>query len=97
MQIFALILVFVAGITVGALVVYKMEERAFTTMINQGIELEKATKEAREECEEYRKTRAMMSIIDDVPDYLVDKYDISIGAPVSQTVEIDEDYEAIYN
>jgi hypothetical protein len=97
MQILAYIFVFIAGSVFGALIIYKMEEKTFTTMLNQGVELEQAIRETREEREEYRKTRAILSVIDDVPDYLMDKYDVSVSAPTSQSVEVDEDYDAMYN
>ena len=97
MQILSYIFVFIAGVALGALIIYKMEEKTFTTMLNQGVELEQALREAREERDEYQKTRALLSIIDDVPEYLRDKYDVSVSAPMSQTVEVDEDYDAMYD
>lgn len=96
MYIFALVLMFVAGVAVGGLIVFKLEENAFDTMHNQTVELEKATREAREEREEYRKTRAMLSIIDNVPEYLRDKYNITTESSDNQPSAVDEDDIKIY-
>lgn len=94
MNIFIIIMTFLAGAAVGALAIYKWEEYTLTTMFKQTAELEKAQRELNEEREEYRRTRAMFQAIDDVPEYLRDKYDIS--NPVESSVEIDEDYDVIY-
>lgn len=92
-----IIFAFVAGTVLGGLIVYKYEEYTLTTMFKQCAELSKAERELREEQEECRKTRAMLTIIDDVPEYFRDNYDISEGAPNNQYREVDEDYDAIYN
>lgn len=95
MNIFIIIMTFLAGTAVGAFAIYKWEENTLTMMLNQAAEFEKAQRELNEEREEYRRTRAMLQAIDNLPEYLRDKYDIS--NPVEASIEIDEDYDAIYD
>ena len=91
-----MILMFVAGAAVGALLVYKSEEKNFNAMLNQCAELREAEKKLCEEREEYRRTREMFSIIDDIPEYLKDKYDIPTEETSEKFDEGDEDYMEVY-
>lgn len=89
-------LMFVAGLAVGALLVYKLEEKSFATMMKQCEELRQSEKRLCEEREEYRRTRELFSIIDDVPDYLKDKYDIPETDSNETFADDDEDYTEVY-
>jgi hypothetical protein len=85
--------IFVSGFVLGALVVYKIEEHNFKAMKAQCESLVIEESRLRQEREEYYKTREMVDTIDDLPEYLRDKYYI----PEKQTfTDSDEDISEIY-
>ena len=69
-----LALAFAGGVAVGALIIYKKEEDVLTGLIKQTADLALAERETRREREEILKTREMIDVIDNVPEYLRDKY-----------------------
>ena len=69
-----LTLAFAGGVAVGALIIYKREEDTLTTMMNQAVSLTEAEKELRAERDELKRTREIVDTIDNVPEYLRDKY-----------------------
>jgi hypothetical protein len=87
-----LLLTFIIGGSIGAFIVYKCEERTLRTMLDQCAQLEETNKKLVNEREEYRKTRDMFAVIDDVPEYLRGKYSI----PGSANSELEEVYTEIY-
>lgn len=74
------ILAFIAGCIVGGVIVgvviYKYEEYTLTTMLKQCAALAEEENKLRREREDYVKTRSMIDTIDDVPEYLRDKYHV---------------------
>lgn len=93
MSILYSILLFIAGAALGALIIYKIEKGSFNAMTAQCEKLALEEEKLRREREDCNRTRAMIDTIDDIPEYLREKYDIhSNDAPG----ELEEDYPAIY-
>ena len=93
MNILFSIFMFVAGFVCGALVIYGVEKRAFKLIQEQYEELAEEKRRLRDEREEYTSTRSMFDIIDDLPDYLRDKYTVPTNTNFTYN---DEDITEIY-
>lgn len=74
MNILVNIFLFVAGLCLGALVIYKVESDTFNSMRRQCENLAEEERRLRHEREEFNNTRDMIDTIDDIPEYLRDKY-----------------------
>lgn len=80
------------GGCLGALIIYKIEEDNFKAMTAQCEKLSIEEEKLRSERETY-KTCVILDTIDDVPEYLRDKYDISEKVGFTDD---DEDLSAVY-
>lgn len=87
------ILLFAAGFALGTIVVYKCEERTFNSMKEQCENLAEEERRLRREREDYNNTRSMFDTIDDLPEYLRDKYVVS---EKPEFTDSDEDIEEMY-
>lgn len=93
MNVLVYLFMFVSGFVFGALTVYKIEEHNFNAMTAQCESLSIEEDRLRREREEYYKTCEMVDVIDDLPEYLRDKYDIS---EKDTFTDGDEDLTEIY-
>lgn len=87
------LIAFLLGVCVGGIIVYKIEELNFRAMTSQRESLAIEEERLRRERNEYYETRDMVDVIDDLPEYLRDKYDISEN---DSFTENDEDLPEIY-
>lgn len=87
------LIVFLFGVCVGGIIVYKIEKHNFSAMTSQRESLAIEEERLRRERNEYYETRDMVDVIDDLPEYLLDKYDISEN---DSFTENDEDLPEIY-
>lgn len=93
MNILIYLFIFVSGAVLGAFLVYEIEEHNFRAMTSQRESLAIEEERLRRERNEYYETRDMVDVIDDLPEYLRDKYDISEN---DSFTENDEDLPEIY-
>lgn len=84
---------FVVGACIGGLIIYRLEEKEFKSMRSQCESLAIEEERLRQEREEYYKTREIVDTIDDLPEYLRDKYYISEKETFTDS---DEDFAAMY-
>lgn len=83
---------FLLGVCVGGFIIYKIEEKEFKAMTEQCEALVIEEQRLRQEREEFNDHK-MMETIDDVPEYLRDKYYISEKQDFTDS---DEDLEEVY-
>lgn len=88
-----LIGLFLFGVCVGGLVIYKIEEDNFKAMTEQCESICEEEERLRCEREEYYKTRDIIDEIDDLPEYLRGKYYIS---DTNTFTDSDEDLTEVY-
>ena len=81
------------GVCVGGLIIYKIEENDFKAMKNQCESLAIEEGRLRREREEHYNTRDMIDVIDDVPEYLRARYDIS---DKQTSTDVDENVTDVY-
>lgn len=93
MIILVAIIALVVGMAVGAIIVYKYEERTIKGMLKQCAMLAEEGHKLQLERDDYERTRTMIDTIDDLPEYLRGKYDISEKQGFTES---DEDLTEIY-
>lgn len=84
---------FLIGICIGGLIIYRLEEKEFKSMRAQCKSLAIEEERLRQEREEYYKTCEMVDTIDDLPEYLRDKY---YASEKETFTDSDEDISEIY-
>ena len=93
MTILAFIIGFIVGGVIVGVAIYKYEEYTLTTMLKQCAALAEEENKLRREREDYVKTRSMLDTIDDIPEYLRDKYHVP---EQDSKEELTDDAEPVY-